>query len=94
MAVVVYTASSGSGYITSPMFDVALGPFRLFTAHYSAPTAGSGVVDPGITNIRYVHIQNMDDSKYTYGTNSAGGQTVYFSGHALGATGYMLIFGD
>ena len=88
-----YTASASSGYMTNPMYDVSLGPFRSFVAHYSAPSAATGYVDPGMNSIIFVNVQDADPTAYAYATNSAGGQTVYFSGLVTGSTGYIFIIG-
>lgn len=92
MATVTYTASIASGYLTNVMRDTDLGPFRCFTAHYSA-AAGSGTVSPGFKTIVYVNVQDADSTKYVYATNSAGEMDVHFSGQSSGATGYMFMLG-
>jgi hypothetical protein len=87
------TASTASGYMTSPMFDVSLGPFRSFVAHYSAPSAATAYVDPGMGRVVFINVQDADPTTYQFATNSAGGQTCYFSGLITGSTGYIFILG-
>ncbi len=87
------TASTASGYMTNPMWDVALGPFRCFTAHYSAPSANTAYWDVGMNNIVFVNVQDGDPTTIQFATNSAGGQTVYCSGLVNGSTGYVFILG-
>jgi hypothetical protein len=88
-----FTASTASGYMTNPMYDVSIGPFRSFVAHYSSPSAATAYVDPGMNSIIFVQAQDADPTTYQYATNSAGGQTVYFSGLVTGSTGYIFILG-
>ena len=87
------TASVASGYMTNPMWGASLGPFRSFAAHYSAPSGSTAYVDPGMNSIIFVNVQDADPTTYQYATNSAGGQTVYFSGLVTGSTGYIFIIG-
>ena len=87
------TASLASGYMTNPIFDAAVGPFRCFVAHYSAPSASTAYVDPGMHSIIFTYVEDADPTTYARGTNSAGGQTVYFSGLVTGSTGHIFILG-
>jgi hypothetical protein len=79
--------------MTNPMFDVAIGPFRAFAAHYSAPSGATAYVDPGMNTIIFASVQDADPTTYQYSTNSAGGQTVFFSGLVSGSTGNIFILG-
>lgn len=89
----VYTASASSGYMTDAMYDVMVGPFRGFVAHYSAPNAATGAVDPGFAKVVFIHVQDADPTTYKLSANAVGGQTVFFSGLVTGSTGYMLMLG-
>ncbi len=88
------TASAASGYMTDAQWDVALGPFRCFFAHYSMPASGTHYVDVGMSTIRLCYVEDADNVTFSFGTNSAGGQTVYFSGITTGVTGRMFVMGN
>jgi hypothetical protein len=88
-----YTASLASGYMTNVMADVAIGPFRCFIGHYSAPSADTGYVNPGMTRILFVNVQDADPTTYQQTANSVGGKTLSFSGLVTGSTGEIFILG-
>jgi hypothetical protein len=88
-----YTASAASGYMTDVMADVMIGPFRCFTAHYSAPNAATALFTPGMAKIVFASCQDADPTTYQQTANSIGGINCEFSGLVTGSTGYVFILG-
>ena len=87
------TDSITSGYMTNTMWDVAIGPFRAFSAHYSAPNATTAYIQVGMRDIRLVDIEDADPTTFRYTADGAGGMYVQFSGLVTGSTGYIFILG-
>jgi len=93
MAATKFTASTASGYMTNAMWDVSIGPFRCFTAHYSSPTATSQYISLGMHAIVFPYVEDADPSTLYYTANSVGGVDLYFSGNITGSTGYIFVLG-
>ena len=93
MAAVNMTASTASGYITNVQVAY-FGSYRVWTAHYSSPSAGSMYVSPGMNFLRWYDVEDGDPTSFVPTTNSIGSLDLYFSGLITGATGNIFILGN
>ena len=87
-----YTMSVASGILTNVMYYNE-GSLNIMEGHYSSPSNATGIIETGMFNVTYVHVQDADPTTYVYSANSNGTYAVIFSGMVTGATGCFQIKG-
>ena len=87
-----FTASAASGYATDVIW-FSNGPQTVNFGHFSSPTAATGILEPGMFDIKGIEIENADPTTFKYSANSNGTYAVIFSGLTVGATGFFRITG-
>lgn len=87
-----YTMSVASGVLTNVVYYNE-GSLNIMEGHYSSPSNATGIIETGMLNITWVHVQDADPTTYKFSANSNGTYAVLFSGMVTGATGFFQIKG-